>query len=258
MECFEHLRERFWSNVRMEGDCWLWTGSLTKKGRRGRLGTHRHGDFPAHLVACELHGVTLAKGVRHDRSCGHTHCVNPEHIVPFVGTAKARAKAKREAISKARAMLMIGPNAPGNRKPIPIEETYWPKVDKRGYDECWPWKGSTVPGGYGVVRGRLAHRIGVELAGRPIPQGMVARHSCHNPGCVNPAHIIKGTQKDNARDMMDAGRWATGPSTPPNVVREVRRRCASGESLNDVAAQFGLHRNTVKRIKARRVWKDIA
>lgn len=34
----------------------------------------------------------------------------------------------------------------------------------------------------------------------------VVRHTCDNPRCVNPEHLIGGTQKDNVQDMLDRGR----------------------------------------------------
>lgn len=44
----------------------------------------------------------------------------------------------------------------------------------------------------------------------PIPKGLVVRHTCDVRECVNPDHLILGTQKDNIRDMHDRGRYAGG------------------------------------------------
>lgn len=41
---------------------------------------------------------------------------------------------------------------------------------------------------------------------------MVVRHQCHNPGCVNPAHLQLGTQGDNVRD-----RYQRNPHNPKGL-----------------------------------------
>lgn len=34
----------------------------------------------------------------------------------------------------------------------------------------------------------------------------VVRHTCDNPRCINPEHLIAGTQKDNVADMLTRNR----------------------------------------------------
>lgn len=38
----------------------------------------------------------------------------------------------------------------------------------------------------------------------------VVRHTCDNPRCVNPEHLIGGTQKDNVQDTINRGRRVYG------------------------------------------------
>lgn len=75
---------------------------------------------------------------------------------------------------------------------------FWDKVDKRGPDECWEWKGGTCYKGYGRVVGTLpgrndrrirAHRVAYTLMVGLIPDGLVIDHLCRNRRCVNPAHM---------------------------------------------------------------------
>lgn len=41
-------------------------------------------------------------------------------------------------------------------------------------------------------------------------KGLVIRHVCDNPRCINPEHLIIGTQADNMRDMVERNRHAKG------------------------------------------------
>lgn len=73
--------------------------------------------------------------------------------------------------------------------------------------------------GYGRTRHNAksvpAHRVAYVLhAGIPIDEiaGLEVRHMCHNPRCVNPAHLTTGSHSDNMQDMVDAGRSYPGQS----------------------------------------------
>ncbi len=39
-----------------------------------------------------------------------------------------------------------------------------------------------------------------------IPDGLLIRHTCDNTHCINPDHLLLGTDADNARDKMERGR----------------------------------------------------
>jgi len=95
---------------------------------------------------------------------------------------------------------------------------FWHYVDRKSDDECWLWTGTTgAHFGYGLSymfgKKRRAHRISYELHFGPIPAGMIVRHKCDVPACVNPAHLQLGTQAENRADCVARGRHAKGDNT---------------------------------------------
>jgi hypothetical protein len=79
-------------------------------------------------------------------------------------------------------------------------------------DQCIPWPFSRAGRhGSAAYNGTTVGRV---LLGLELGDGLVARHTCHDPGCVNVRHLIPGTPADNSRDMIEAGRSLTGPRNP--------------------------------------------
>lgn len=93
---------------------------------------------------------------------------------------------------------------------LSLNERFVGKIQKGGLDDCWPWLAGCDADGYGrfkvghwVVK---AHRMAYELFKGKIPAGLQIRHSCDNPPCCNPAHLLLGTNFDNMRDKIERGR----------------------------------------------------
>lgn len=143
---------------------------------------------------------------------------------------------------------------------------FWRNVDRTSLLGCWEWTGYRQEG-YGHVfdgiRDRPAHRVSWELHNGPIPDGMVCRHDCDNPGCVNPAHLRIGTHADNIADKVARNRQAKGEGngrarlTAPQVL-EIRRRGDAGESRTALAREFGVDHRTIVYIIQRVNWRHLA
>lgn len=92
-----------------------------------------------------------------------------------------------------------------------IKYRFWSKVDKKGPNDCWLFKGCILQSGYGAfwafggpVR---AHRIAYMLSkGYFIPKGIMILHKCDTPPCCNPKHLYLGDHSDNMQDMMSRKR----------------------------------------------------
>src|SRR4051812_17585161 len=74
---------------------------------------------------------------------------------------------------------------------------------------CWEWIGARNPKGYGMIsidsRMYVVHRIMAELylGLDPSDKNAHVRHSCDNPSCFNPEHLLVGTNDDNVQDRFD-------------------------------------------------------
>lgn len=148
-------------------------------------------------------------------------------------------------------------------------ERFAGKVDKRGPDECWPWKPPKHRSGHGEFfvspeRGKVrAHSFALELAtGVPCPPGREACHRCDNPPCCNPAHIYYGTRQDNVNDMVQHGRALLGTAHPnakltETQVLEMRQRRAAGTPQRQLAADYGVSAAYVSTIVNGLVWSHV-
>lgn len=100
---------------------------------------------------------------------------------------------------------------------------------------------------HGLHRLALADKLGVGIESL---RGLVARHTCDNPRCVNPDHLVEGTQKDNIGDAVQRGRLVartTGIDDSvllPYLQAYIPRHPEHGR--NAVARKLGISANAVQ------------
>ena len=125
-----------------------------------------------------------------------------------------------------------------------------------------------------------AHRYALEHhLGRPIAEGLVARHKCRSTKCVNPEHLEEGTYQDNMDDKNRDGTMPRGDKHHARLhpeklargdkngnavltadkVQLIRILYASGHgiTLRQLGAMFNISASSVSHIIRRKTWTNV-
>lgn len=160
-------------------------------------------------------------------------------------------------------------------------EAFWARYDKTGsvpkhcaeLGSCWVWTGARGVYGYGHLsyRRRMmqAHRLAFELTYGPLAPGEQVCHHCDNPPCGNPAHLFRGTQLDNVRDMTLKGHHRGGghggklgsarafAKLSEAVIPEILSLARAGVSHRKIALRFGVSRQAIDHVLAGTRWRHV-
>ena len=145
----------------------------------------------------------------------------------------------------------------------------WAKIAIREPDECWMWQAGTNPDGYGVIltgsrtdgtrRPQFAHRVVYFLTHGRWPEK--TRHTCDNPGCCNPAHLLEGTHFENMQDKLARGRQPRGEGhcnakLTEEQVRSIRAQ-KPYKSLAELSKMYGVAGPVICNIVNRKAWAHV-
>jgi hypothetical protein len=148
------------------------------------------------------------------------------------------------------------------KKRDPVERLFSKvKVLENG---CWEYTGKIADNGYGhfYLEGQLigAHVASFRLCKGPIPEGHVIRHTCDYRPCINPAHLMPGTQKQNCEDAVVKDRHSRGSRNGLAKITEeqalqIRGRLDEGDTA--LSKEFGLSRAAIWFIRKDLHWKHV-
>lgn len=134
-----------------------------------------------------------------------------------------------------------------------LEARFWAKVDVRGADECWKWRGATDREGYGVIKvvtrcRRATHVLRFITTGETMSSGEEMCHRCDNPICVNPRHLYVGTNASNMAEKKQRRRaiGRCGVRKLRGLHDELIARWKAGETTYALAESYGVTRGAVK------------
>ncbi len=156
------------------------------------------------------------------------------------------------------------------------EERFFAKVEKT--ESCWLWTAAKNVWGYGVFwfegKNLPAHHF---LVRAKKPSHLLALHTCDQPACVNPSHILFGTQKDNMHDMHKKGRanpkpgWqgmmrlrvtSRGEQHPKHKLTEEQVRLIRAQKnrvglMAELARHYGLSHQGMTNVYRGKSWKFV-
>lgn len=227
---------------------------------------------------CILCGTTFLARVDRERkycslTCYRRHNAPPPTTCEICGTPFLAPPSQR------RKYCSLACNGQAHR--TDIDRDLWPKVVRT--DTCWLWTGAKNTNGYGLIgldgSQEFVHRLAWGLAtGDPVSDETIIGHVCDVRLCLRNddqgiyildgieyerhGHLWLGTRDANQRDMAQKGRAARGQRhyatrLTDDDIREIRRRVASGERQNAVAAAFDISPPQLNTIVHRTSWKHI-
>ena len=135
------------------------------------------------------------------------------------------------------------------------------KCTKETKTGCLEWTRCFNTDGYpravfdGNSNGKV-HRVVWELYNKTEATGYVIRHTCDNPKCINPNHLLLGTVLDNVNDMLSRNRhWS---KLVPEEVKSIRSLYQTGLYTQKALGQiFKVSTNTVSSLINYTHWKSI-
>lgn len=125
---------------------------------------------------------------------------------------------------------------------------------------------SFLRGGYPAIKrngksNNLCRVIYEEKYGK-IPKGLVLRHKCDNPPCINVNHLEIGTHQDNIKDRVERNRSARGEKngfaklTAESVI-EILKKLKRGISCIALAKEYEVTDVTIGNIKLKKTWRHV-
>ena len=143
------------------------------------------------------------------------------------------------------------------RKPIKYE------VDKNGCWNCISHRKNED--GYPKIKINnkyiSVHRYIYEKNFGKIPKGLLIRHRCDNPACINIKHLKIGTQQDNMNDKVERHRQSKlkgelhGRSKlTQNQIIKIRKDVRSQRTISE---EYGVSHQHISLIKNMKAWGSL-
>jgi len=113
--------------------------------------------------------------------------------------------------------------------------------------------------GYGFCRDsqlrkqEYAHRLAYRTFVADLPQGKIVLHKCNNPSCINPLHLVAGTNQENSDQMVreKRHRTVTRPKHSLEKIASIKADLRDGKTAYSVSKSTGVSEQYVNHIRRR-------
>ena len=130
-------------------------------------------------------------------------------------------------------------------------------------DECiiWPY---SLRNGYGSIhkdgKSQRANRVVLTLTKGQAPKDKpLSLHSCNQPKCINKRHLRWGSWAENEQDKILDGTALTGQDrhNAKFTNSQAQEILTDKRTTSTIAKQYGVHRDTIYKIKKGINWKHL-
>lgn len=157
--------------------------------------------------------------------------------------------------------VLLGVNSRFNKRDT--LEAYYRKNIEFDLDHpgCWRWCGPPVRYRRNRTKDglrRAIYQIAFEVFKGPIPDRHVVHHTCENPQCVNPDHLIALTRRERmkAHNMWNGERNSNTVLTD-EAVREIFHLVIRGMLQKEIAEIYGVTQPCISNLIHNRGWPHI-
>lgn len=223
------ITEGIMDKIQMEpySGCWFWEGPLNN----GHPRFNDRGRSYVRPLLRSLNGFPETDG-RTFKSCGNTECLNPRHDFRRGGDLWKRMLKQSIRVGEC---LEFRPDRKDRNHRLVTDE-----------------KGKQLG----------AHVVSYLFNNGPIERGLVVRHTCDNPVCIEPEHLILGTPKDNSQDSVDRDRQARGERNAAAKLTDgdvlgIFNLHQTGRSIKSLAVEYRVSSFAIGRIVHKRGWRHL-
>ncbi len=246
-------------------NCWIWQKTLYKDGY-GQVG-YNNKVYATHRLSFELVKGTIPTNILVRHKCDIKNCCNPEHLE--LGT---RSDNQQDIIKRNTNIAKKGNVTLSNQtRNLSIKEKiefYLKHIDIIN-NNCWISNKlvKSIRGYYQIGhKGKryFLHRLLLaNKIGKNYKEIQLTRHTCNNSSCINPEHLIEGTNSDNSIDSRNYSKNTILTekdviAIKKELVNEDFSILGSKQLFEEKwAKKFKVSTGTIKNIRNNQTWKDI-